>query len=169
MFKKSVIIVIIQLFGSVLGLLSIYFIAGDMEPSVYSLIGIYAVISGIMLTFSQLGIETTMTREALYWVEHGNIEKVKEYASQAFVSRFVALLILCPFILAYVIVINETKYEGDYTVLLIAFIVGASINSINNAMICVDYDEQTLKSVFLSSVVRQCHPNPNCQYKVHNL
>ena len=86
MFKKSIYVVLIQIFGSLLGLLSIYLIAGDMDPEVYSLVGVYTVISGVTLTFSDLGLETTMMREALYWKSKNNDDKVSEYATQALVS-----------------------------------------------------------------------------------
>ena len=62
MLKKSFIIVLIQIVGSLLGLITIYFVAGSMEPEVYSLIGVFSVMSNILVTFSDLGIETTMMR-----------------------------------------------------------------------------------------------------------
>lgn len=74
MFKKSFIIVLIQILGAAAGFLSLYFVAGDMEPEVYSLVGVYGVLSGITLTFTDLGIETTMMREALYWIQKGEKE-----------------------------------------------------------------------------------------------
>lgn len=134
MFKKSFAIVLIQIFSSLLGILSVYFIAGSMEPEVYSLTGIYAIIAGITLTFSDLGIETTMMREALYWKEIGDDEKVSEYATQALVSRVLAFTVLIPALAIYVFIINSTKYNGAYSGLLILFLFGGAINSLNNAM-----------------------------------
>ena len=82
MFKKSFQVLLIQIVGILLGLFSIYFIAGDMNPEVYSLVGIYTIIASILLTFSDLGLETTMMREALFWKEHADHEKIiQEYKS----------------------------------------------------------------------------------------
>lgn len=134
MFKKSFSVVLIQLFGILLSLASMYLIAGDMEPEVYSLIGIYAIVSGITLTFSDLGLETTMMREALYWQEQGDKERISEYATQAVVSRVIALLVLLPFLTTYLLIMSYTKYDGQHIGLLFLFLIGASVSSMNNAM-----------------------------------
>jgi len=132
--KKSFIIVLIQLVGSVLGLVTIYFVAGSMEPEVYSLVGVYTVISNIVMTFSDLGIETTMMREVLFWIENNNEEKVVEYSTQALLSRVFAFLIILPILLIYVFYMNFIKYNGGRLILLLLALVGAQISSMNNAM-----------------------------------
>lgn len=134
MFKKSFLIILIQAFGSMLGLISLYFIAGDMAPEVYSLVGVYNIIVSIVLTFSDLGIETTMMREALYWVEQGDNERVKIYTTQALMSRLFAFMVLVPILLGYLLYLNATKYHGAHTVLLLTFLFGGGIAGINNAM-----------------------------------
>lgn len=134
MFKKSFAILLIQLFGTLLGLVSLYFIAGDMAPEVYSLIGIYNIIVGVIQTFTDLGIETIMMREALYWLQHGNDEEVKKYATQAILSRIAAFLVLFPFLLGYLFFLNTKKYNGEYTFLLGTFLIGGGASALNNAM-----------------------------------
>ena len=134
MLKKSFIVVVIQILGSLLGLLTLYLIAGDMEPEIYSLVGIYSVLASITLTFSDLGIETTMMREALYWKEKNESEKEREYSTQAILSRIMGFVALLPFLLTYVLIINYTKYNGQYTGILLLFLIGAEVNSLNNAM-----------------------------------
>ena len=134
MFKKSVYVIIIQIFGVMLGLVSIYFIVGDMAPEVYSLVGVHTVIGAIMVTFSDLGIETTMLREALYWVENGNEERVKEFATQAICSRFIGIGLLLPFLGVYAFYLNQTQYGGAYSLLLGAYLVGGIIGTMNNSM-----------------------------------
>lgn len=134
MLKKSFIIVIIQLLGSVLGLVTIYLVAGTMEPEVYSLIGVYTIITNIVVTFSDLGIETTMMREALLWIQNKDYNKVKEYSTQAIMSRVFAFCIILPFLICYILFINKIKYSGERTLLLLLALIGAQIASINNAM-----------------------------------
>ena len=134
MLKKSFIIVFIQISGSLLGLITIYFVAGSMEPEVYSLIGVFSVMSNILVTFLDLGIETTMMREALYWIEQGKEENIKEYSTQAILSRLFAFILILPFLLAYILFINYTKYEGVRFLLLCVALLGIMISSLNNAM-----------------------------------
>ena len=134
MLKKSFTIIIIQAFGAALGLITVYFSAGDMAPEVYSLVGVYNIITSIVLTFSDLGIETTMMREALYWVKQGDEERVKEHTTQALLSRFMAFIILLPILGGYLGYLNIAKYNGQYTALLITFLIGGGIGGLNNAM-----------------------------------
>ena len=134
MYKSSFIIVVIQLFSIVLGFISIYIVAGDMAPEVYSLVGVYTVVSGVILTFSQLGVETTMMREALLWLQKGDTGKVTEYTTQSILSRFIGFALIAPFILLYLAYLNIFKYDGHYTILFVSFFIGACMSSLNDSM-----------------------------------
>ncbi len=134
MLKQSFIIILIQVVGVVLGFLSIYLVAGDMGPEIYSLVGIYTVVSGIVLSFSHLGVETTMLREAMYWKEQGDIEMIKEYTMQSILSRFIGFVTFSPFILGYLLFLCYNKYEGGYLLLLISFYVGSCASALNDSM-----------------------------------
>ena len=134
MFKKSFFVVLIQVSGTLLGFLSIYLIAGDMDPEIYSLVGVYNVLAGVMLTFTDLGIETTMMREALYWMEDGQGEKVAEYTTQSLVSRIIALCVTLPILTGYLLFLSQNKYGGNHFVLLMTFLLGAAVSSLNDAM-----------------------------------
>lgn len=134
MFRKSILIVIIQAIGIVLGLFSVYFVAGDMPPEIYSLMGVSTIMTGVLTTFSHLGIETKMMREALYWEEKKEFEKVKEYATQAILSRFLGITILTPFILSYILYLSHHQYNGDYKILLILFFFGSCCNALNDSL-----------------------------------
>lgn len=134
MFKKGIKVVFIQLLGIAIGVVSLFYIAGEMPPEVYSLIGIYALITGIVTTFSHLGLETRMMREALMWMNTGNMERVKEYTTQSFVSRMISMIILTPFVLVFLYYINETKYEGKYTLILLTFYVSALLSAFIDSM-----------------------------------
>lgn len=134
MLKKSFIVVLIQAGGLILSLVSVYLVAGDMGPEVYSLLGINQVACGIISTFSHLGIETAMGREALYWMHNGETEKVREYATQSILSRFMGFLILAPLVLGYLAFINFSKYDGQYTILFLMFYLGGCIRALNQSM-----------------------------------
>lgn len=134
MYKKSVLIVIIQLIGSFLGLLNIYFIAGNMKPEIYSLVGVFSILSTITMTFTDFGLETTLMREALYWQNTSESEKIRVYVTQAILSRILGFLILLPFLSVYIVYINFTKYSGKHLWLLALFLLGAESCSVNNAL-----------------------------------
>lgn len=134
MLKKSFLIVLIQAAGMIISLLSVYFVAGDMGPVIYSLIGIRQVILGIVNTFSHLGIETVMSREALYWMHQGDNEKVQEYATQSILSRCMGFALLLPLLLGYLCFISYTKYDGQYLLLFLLFYVGACVGALNQSM-----------------------------------
>lgn len=134
MLKNSFLIVLIQATGMILSLISVYLVAGDMGPEIYSLLGINAVVTGIVGTFSHLGVETAMSREALYWMHNNDTKIVQEYATQTILSRCVGFIILAPIVLAYLAFINFTKYEGQYTFLFLLFFIGSCIRALNQAM-----------------------------------
>lgn len=134
MFKSSFLIVLIQITGIILGLLTIYFVAGDMAPEVYSLVGIYTIVSSVVLVFSNFAVETTMLREALYWKEQGDEEKVIEYTTQTIVSKFLGFIILTPLIVGYLVFICFSKYNGDYLVILICFYFGSCLNALCDSL-----------------------------------
>lgn len=134
MLKSSFLIVVIQATGMILSLVSVYLVAGDMGPEIYSLLGINAVVSGIVGTFSHLGVETAMSREALYWMHNNDMDKVQEYATQSILSRCIGFVILAPLVLTYLAFINFAKYDGHYTVLFLLFYIGNCIRALNQAM-----------------------------------
>lgn len=134
MLRKSVWVVLIQFIGVLLSFVTLYFIVGDMTPEVYSLVGTYTVILGVVNTFSHLGIETVMMREALYWTEHNDTQKVVEYATQSMFSRIFGYIILLPLLLIYIFYIDSTKYNHQYLFLLFMFLIGAFASTLNDCM-----------------------------------
>ena len=134
MFKQSFYIIAIQIVGVILGFMSVYLVAGDMGPEIYSLVGVYGVVSGFILTFSHLGVETTMMREALYWMQCGDIEKVKEYTTQSIISRLIGFLLLLPLVFGYLLFLYYAKYESRYLLILISFYVGSCANALCDSM-----------------------------------
>lgn len=134
MFNKAIKVVFIQILGIILGAVSLFYIAGEMSPDIYSLIGIYGLISGLAVAFSHLGLETRMMREALMWMSKGETEKVKEYTTQSLISRIIGMTLLSPFLIIFLYYINEFKYHGEYTLILFVFYIGALLSSFIDSM-----------------------------------
>lgn len=130
MYKKSVQIILIQIIGVILGVLSLTLVAGDMGPEVYSIIGVYNIVHTIGTVFSHLGIETVMVREALIWKEKGDDNKVCEYTTQSIISCIGAFLLLSPFLMAYLLYLNYTKYDNKYFILFLFFIFASMANAL---------------------------------------
>lgn len=121
MLKNSFKVVLIQLINIVLSFLSINIVAGNMSPTTYSLVGLYSVIVGFTNTFSQFGLETVMTRKALYWKEKGETYYIKEYFTQSLFLRIILNLLFSPFILIYLFYLSNLKYEGEFLGLMFFF------------------------------------------------
>lgn len=134
MFKKSIYIILIQIIGIVLGFVSVFLVAGDMEPEVYAIVGIYQIVCNLSLVFTGWGIESTLTREALFWKKQGNKEKIKEYTTQALVSKLVSGIVVIPIMCIYLLLMNVAKYNGQYTQLFMCLIIGAVANILIDSM-----------------------------------
>ena len=106
MFKKSIYIILIQIIGIVLGFVSVFLVAGDMEPEVYAIVGIYQIVCNLSLVFTGWGIESTLTREALFWKKQGNKEKIKEYTTQALVSKLASGIVVIPVMCIYLFLMS---------------------------------------------------------------
>ena len=105
-----------------------------MGPEIYSLVGVYSVVSSIVLAFSHLGVETTMMREALFWKEQGEVNCIKEYTMQSLLSRFMGFVFLSPFIVGYLLFLCFYKYNGSYLLLLLSFYFGSCASALNDSM-----------------------------------
>lgn len=105
-----------------------------MEPEVYAIIGVYQIVCGISVVFSGWGLESILCREALYWKEKSLNERVKEYATQALLTRLVSGIIVIPTMAAYLAFINKSKYNGEYTLLFVCLAVGAVANFMIDSM-----------------------------------
>lgn len=119
---------IIQILGVMLSLVNIYIVAGDMEPEVYSVVGVYQVVCAASLCFSGWGLESILCRETLYWNKIGEKKKVIEYTTQALFSRAVSCVIIVPVISIYLCYLNSLKYNDEYTLLFVCLVIGAVSN-----------------------------------------
>ena len=75
--KQSIGLVILQILGVSLGLVSVFWIAGSLPPKIYAIVGIYNVISTFIVVFSNTGFETYAIRNVLVWQQLGQNDKIK--------------------------------------------------------------------------------------------
>lgn len=112
--KQSVGLVILQVIGIVLGLVSVFWVAGSLPAEKYAVVGIYNIISTLILVFSNTGFETHAIRNILSWKEEGKTDSIKLIVTQAITFRtLIASFIFLP-VIGYAIYISSNKFEGQY-------------------------------------------------------
>lgn len=117
--KQSFSLVILQFFGIVLGLISVFYVAGTISAEVYAVVGIYNIISIFIVVFSNTGIETYGIRNVLAWQEAGENNKIKQIVTQAILYRTIlACFVVIP-VFGYAIYVSKQKFNGQYLELFI--------------------------------------------------
>ena len=133
--KQSIGLIILQFFGIILGFISVFYVAGSLTPEVYAVVGVYTVISTVIVVFSNTGLETYAIRNVLAWKEIGENDKIKLIITQAIVYRTIlAGLIVMP-IIGYAIYMSKQKFDGQYLELFIFMGIMGIINATNDATI----------------------------------
>lgn len=111
--KQSIGLVILQVFGIILGIVSVFLVAGSLPAEEYALVGVYHVISTIILVFSNTGFETYAIRNVLDWREKGNTAKIKLIVTQSITYRtLVAIVAFIPTI-GYAAFVSLNKFDGN--------------------------------------------------------
>lgn len=112
--RQSIGLVILQIFGIVLGLVSVFWVAGSLPPEEYAIVGIYNIISTLILVFSNTGIETHAIRNVLAWKEEGKIDQLKLTVTQSITYRTIFASIVFLPIIGYSAYISTHKFNGQY-------------------------------------------------------
>lgn len=132
--QQSIILVLIQIVNVIVSLISIYFIAKNVNPANYSIIGIYNVITSIMVTFSFIGIENIAIRNNLNWQAERQFKRIRIVVTNSLSSRIVMIVILTPFLLLYSKWISLNKYNGQYLLIMFLYIFSGGVITMNNSM-----------------------------------
>jgi O-antigen/teichoic acid export membrane protein len=133
--KQSIGLVILQVIGIVLGLVSVFWVAGSLPPEEYAVVGIYNIISTLILVFSNTGFETYAIRNILSWKEEGKTDSIKLIVTQAITFlTLVASFIFLP-VIGYAIYISSYKFEGQYLGLFVLMGFLSISNATNNATV----------------------------------
>lgn len=128
-------LILLQVISLFLGFFSIFFIAGNIPPELYAIVGVYEVISSISRVFSNLGLETLAIRNILYYKEKGFYNKISELVTQSLYLRILlSILLLIPLNL-YAYYISNYKFNGGYLVLFILMTLSSIFISVNDSII----------------------------------
>lgn len=133
--KQSIGLVILQIVGVSLGLVSVFWIAGSLPSEIYAIVGIYNVISTFIVVFSNTGFETYAIRNVLVWQQTGENDKIKLIVTQAIAYRTIlASFVLLPMI-GYIVYISANKFDGQYLELFILMGLFSIIKATNDATV----------------------------------
>lgn len=148
--KQSLGLIILQILGLVVSFFTIIFVASQIVPEVYAVMGVFAVVTGTMRALSGMGLESFAIRNILMWREEKQYEKIEMAVSQALFSRLIAGIVLVPIMAGYVYFISSTKFAGQYFGVFLLFIVSGLIFSFNNS---ISLSLLAFNRYFLSSLI----------------
>jgi O-antigen/teichoic acid export membrane protein len=112
--KQSIGLVILQITGILLSFFSVFYVAASLSPKLYAIVGVQAVIFGIISVFSNFGFETYAIRNVLHWKENGENEKIGTIVTQSIVIRTIIAFILQIPLFVYIVYISNSKFSGEY-------------------------------------------------------
>lgn len=127
-------LILLQIIGILLGFFSAFYIAGELEPEMYSLIGVYAIISSLSLVFSSTGMETLAIRNILDLQANNKDEELQQTVTIAISARFVIALVVAIPIGLYGYYMSSTKFGGDYLSLILLMTVAGIFRSVNDSV-----------------------------------
>ena len=133
MLKQSILFIFIQLLNLVVGLFTTLYVAVNVEPEVYSLLVIYLIIAGLYMTFTAVGYETILIRNALNW-QNNKLIKLKNFITYAIITRIVLSFLLTIPVILYLFYISENKFNSSKLEILMLFIVSGCFTSLNNSI-----------------------------------
>jgi len=131
--KQSFYLIALQITAIFLGGLSTFYVAFKLPASLYAIIGIQAVISSIMLVFSNTGLETIGLRNFLFWKSINKNKQIIVITTQSIFLRFFFAFCLGIIMIFYAFYISKTKFQGNYLMLFLLFIVSGIFIAINDS------------------------------------
>jgi len=135
--KQSFGLVILQISGIVLGLISVFWVAGSLPAEVYAVVGIYSIMSSVVFVFSNTGLETYAIRNVLAWKEKAQLEKIKLVVTQAIVFRTLFACIVFIPLIGYAAYISAFKFHGQYFGLFVLMAFLSIARATNDAAILI--------------------------------
>ena len=132
--KQSIGLVILQVLELTVSFISIIYIASNIDPELYAIMGIFVTVTGTIRALSSMGLEFLSIRNILLWSETKQYEKIERLVSQALFSRLVAGFILIPAMVIYVYYISQTKFNGQYFLIFLLFVLSGLIAAFNNSL-----------------------------------
>jgi O-antigen/teichoic acid export membrane protein len=133
--NQSIGLVILQIIGIFFGFFSVFWIAGSLPAKEFAIVGIYNIISTLILVFSNTGIETKAIRIVLEWKEEGRIDNIKLLITQALVYRTLFATVLFVPVIGYAVYISLNKFDGHYLDLFILMGFLSIANALNDSAV----------------------------------
>ncbi|MBA94292.1 MAG: hypothetical protein CMP21_00805 [Rickettsiales bacterium] len=146
MLKQSVLYVFLQFLNILVGVYVTFYIAQNVDTQIFSILAIYTIINGIFMTFSFLGYETVLLRNALYWERIGCKKKIVNYVTYSLVSRLIIGLVLIIPVVGYCYYLACVKFDNNYFFLLSSFSISGIFFSLanSNALILKSFNKYIL-------------------------
>ncbi|EHH2554857.1 oligosaccharide flippase family protein [Vibrio parahaemolyticus] len=134
--NRSFVMLTLQVISILLGLFTTYYIAKTVEPEQFSIFAIYNMIFTVVATFSFIGFETELSRNALKWIKESSSE-LSEYTSMIFSYRSISWLILFIPNFIYVYFVSQSSYAGHYLEYFVVFIFSSYFYSLTNGIVLI--------------------------------
>lgn len=133
--SQSVKLLILQFFSIGLGFFSVFYVAANIPPKLYAIVGVYEVISGISRVFTNTGLETLAIRNILLYKKNKEYSRITELVTQSLFTRIIIASFLVIPLLLYANYISTYKFNGDYFVLFVLMIFSSVFLAVNESII----------------------------------
>ena len=135
--SQSIKLLLLQIFSIIMGLFSVFYVAGNIPPKFYALVGVYEVIAGLIRVFSSTGIETLALRNILVLQEENNKNKITEIVTLSIVTRVALAIALILPLLVYVTYMSNYKFDGMYLGLFTLMLISGMFIALNESLILI--------------------------------
>lgn len=133
-YKDSIVIVMLKLFEAIIGIGGLLYVTSNMDPVIYSLIGLKSIFDSIMMLIPNIGFENVFIRNYLHWDKNSMKERIDYQYSIAIKSKLLLGLIIMvlPISLSFFYYISKYNYDEFYLLVLIYYVVSSYIITIGN-------------------------------------
>jgi len=135
--KQSLKLVILQIFSIILGFISVFWIASSIPTKEYAIIGIYNIISVLILVFSNTGLESVGIRNILVWQKSNKKHKIRLLITRAIILRFVVSILIFLPLIVYSYYISLNKFNSNYFDLFLVMGLLSIPKAINDSTILI--------------------------------
>ena len=109
-YNQSFYLIILQIIAIIVGFISTFYIAGNLDPSMFALIGVYGIICTISLVFSNTGIETYAIRNILELKKNNDIHEIERLVTISIFGRLIISLIILIPLFIYSFFLSKYKF-----------------------------------------------------------
>ncbi|MDO9256699.1 MAG: hypothetical protein Q7U54_14365 [Bacteroidales bacterium] len=131
--KQSIYLVIIQIISIIVGVFTTFFVAAKLPANLYALLGFQAIISSILVSFSNTGLETLGLRNFLSWKESNKFKIINIITTQAIFLRLLIATLIGFILMFYAYFISKYKLDGNYLNFLFLFVLSGIFTAVNDS------------------------------------